>query len=1155
MPEVTPDSLGQPGPSKPPRQPTWPGLRGRLWRSSPIRSRLWLILRNVFYFRVASLAVIVGMAVATAVLTGALLVGDSVRGSLRALVLERLGPIDYVLVSRQFFPEHLAGRIASDKRFAGRFWSCIPAVSVRGGAGGESGVRTAGVQIMGVADCDWVKVLPGQAIVNGALADALSVSGVGGTVIFSLPTADDIPRDAALAHRSRTEVTTGMRAQVRQIARDRGVLSLFTLAGAQRPPLNAWANLKDLQGAINQEGRVNLLMVQGGSQSGGGGADVAVLDEILRSAVGLEDLGLELSKSADGTEAILTSRSTYLAPGVEQAATAAAAGVMPLRRVSIYLANSVVRKEGKAVSTTSPAVRRSDRLHYCIVAGIDRLDGQALAEDEIALNAWTADRLRVKAGDEIELTYYQRQANGEMKEVRSPVTFRVVRILPMSGLGADPTLTPAYKGLTDADTIGDWNPPEGVEIDKKLVTEEDEAYWAKHKAAPKLFINLDTARRLWGNVFGDLTSMRVPAADAEEFSRRLRERLDTASLGFSFMPIKARQLEAASGSTDFAGLFIGFSFFLIVAAALLVAMLFRLAIEQRARQFGLLSAIGFAPRAMLRLAFTEGVILSLIGAGLGLALALGYTNLMIAGLRTWWRGAVGMTSLRSHVEPATIVIGFVAGVMIAMTAIYWAVRRISRSTAVSLLCGSWSGSLSGSPSASRAGHLLGVVTASRLAGMGLLGAVSLLIVSLVRPSFAQGSFLTAGTLLLVSGLFFVSARLRVTRRGRASRSLTLLALRNAGRNRARSIAAISLIAFASFTLVTVASMVQAPPADTHARDSGTGGYQLILTADVPLLGDLNTRKGREMLGVRDMDSPLLERARFTSLRTWAGQDASCLNLTRPTSPTILGVPRSMMDARPFTHKGSGAWDRFARSAPFRSTDPRISMLADSESATYILKLSPGDALRITDQLGRPRELVLAATLPHTIFQSELLIHEEDFLRLFPTEAGYGTVLVECPAADVAALQRLLAAELEDYAVTVEPTSQRLARYLEVANTYLSTFQVLGSLGLMLGTIGLGVILVRNLVERRAELALLAALGFRRGARLRLVLFENAFLLVVGLLIGAVAALIAVLPARRMLNFGELSLTLGLTVLLGLVVLTVATLLAARHISPADLRAE
>ena len=47
----------------------------------------------------------------------------------------------------------------------------------------------------------------------------------------------------------------------------------------------------------------------------------------------------------------------------------------------------------------------------------------------------------------------------------------------MEGLGADPTLTPEYKGLTDADSVSDWDPPEGVEIDKSKVTKADEAYW------------------------------------------------------------------------------------------------------------------------------------------------------------------------------------------------------------------------------------------------------------------------------------------------------------------------------------------------------------------------------------------------------------------------------------------------------------------------------------------------------------------------------------------------------------------------------------------------------------------------------------------------------------------------------------------------------
>ena len=1137
-------------------------------------TRTRLILRNLVYFRAANLAVIAGMAVATAVLTGALLVGDSVRGSLRALALQRLGPIDHVLVSRQFVPEDLAQRIATCHQFIKRFQSCTPAISLRGGASNESATtRTASVQITAVGNSPWLKLSPGQSIINSELASALALGDQPGTILFSVPTADDTPRDAALARRSRTDVTSGLRVQFQHIARDPGVLSRFTLTGTQRPPLNAWVNLKDLQDAIAQEGRINLLLVQARDMDIGPDAATA-LNSILRDVTRLEDFGLQLLKSPDGSEVVLNSRSTYIAPAVEQAATAAAGLTIPLRRVSVYLANTV-EKTGTGAVPAGPypaatATAPSSRLHYCIVAGIDNLDGQPLAGDEIALNAWTAQHLDARPGDQIHFNYYQRQSTGQMTEIPAPLTFRVARILPMSGLGADPTLTPAYKGFTDAETIGNWNPPEGIDIDKKLITADDEAYWNKHKAAPKLFISLDTARKLWGNAFGDLTSIRLPAANADDFAESFRNQLEPASLGLFFMPIKAQQLHAASGSTDFAGLFIGFSFFLIIAAALLVAMLFRLAIEQRARQFGLLTALGFSPSSLLRLSFMEGTILALIGAAIGSVLALAYTNLMIAGLRTWWRDAVGITTLQSYVQPMTILMGFVASIIIALLAVYWAVRRIARSTAVSLLAGAWSTPLPAAQSPDRPQRLFVASTAARLTIIALLGAIVLLILSLLKPAFAQTAFLTAGTLLLVSALLFTSTCLRITSRAHPSQSLTLLAVRNAARHRTRSITAIALVAFATFTLVTVASMVQSPPSNTHAKDSGTGGYQLILTADVPLLGDLNTKKGREVLGIRNIDSPLFSRARFTSLRTFAGQDASCLNLTRPTAPTILAVPQSMIESQPFTPKTNNPWPLLTKtgtgtvfstpsvttpSNPPAQNPAPIPIIADSETANYILKLSLGDTLPIDDQLGRPQKLLLAATLPHSIFQSELLMSEDNFHRLFPTQSGYGTVLVECPDADIPELQHLLSTELDDFAVTVEPTTQRLARYQQVANTYLSTFQALGSLGLMLGTIGLAVVLLRNLIERRAELALLSAIGFRPAARLGLVLSENAFLLILGLLIGSLAALIAVLPARRAVNFLQLSLTLGLTLLLGLCVLSIATLLATRRITAADLRAE
>src|SRR5258707_5373736 len=92
---------------------------------------------------------------------------------------------------------------------------------------------------------------------------------------------------------------------------------------------------------------------------------------------------------------------------------------------------------------------------------------------------------------------------------------------------------------------------------------------------------------------------------------------------------------------------------------------------------------------------------------------------------------------------------------------------------------------------------------------------------------------------------------------------------------------------------------------------------------------------------------------------------------------------------------------------------------------------------------------------------------------------------------------------------MSPSEQRLQSYLDVENTYRATFQALGGLGLLLGTLGLAVVLVRSVWERRGELALLRALGFRRSALGWLILAENAWLLLLGLAFGCVAAGIAI----------------------------------------------
>ncbi|HKH48029.1 MAG TPA: hypothetical protein VKM72_25500, partial [Thermoanaerobaculia bacterium] len=103
-------------------------------------------LRSLTHFRKASLAVALGAAVATAVLTGALLAGDSVRGSLRDLTLERLGGVDLALVADHFFREELATDLVR-RRAA----EAAPVIVLLGTAvHGSSGARAAGVAIYGV---------------------------------------------------------------------------------------------------------------------------------------------------------------------------------------------------------------------------------------------------------------------------------------------------------------------------------------------------------------------------------------------------------------------------------------------------------------------------------------------------------------------------------------------------------------------------------------------------------------------------------------------------------------------------------------------------------------------------------------------------------------------------------------------------------------------------------------------------------------------------------------------------------------------------------------------------------------------------------------------------------------------------------------------
>ena len=138
--------------------------------------------------------------------------------------------------------------------------------------------------------------------------------------------------------------------------------------------------------------------------------------------------------------------------------------------------------------------------------------------------------------------------------------------------------------------------------------------------------------------------------------------------------------------------------------------------------------------------------------------------------------------------------------------------------------------------------------------------------------------------------------------------------------------------------------------------------------------------------------------------------------------------------------------------------------------------------------------------------------QANFLRLFPEQEGYRVLLVEASPEAAEGVSTQIEDALVDLGADAIGTGERLAQFHQVENTYLSTFQALGGLGLLLGTVGLGTVLLRNVLERRRELALLGAVGYRRRHVLLMTVAESVLLLAGGLLFGAFAAALAIAPA-------------------------------------------
>ncbi len=1043
------------------------------------------VRRSLRYHWRTHLGIVAGVAVGGAILVGALEVGDSVKGSLARMKAERLGSINVALASPdRFFRDTLAAEI-NDRLHAIRSASVL---MLRGAAARADGTaRVNRVQIVGSAS-EVGGVLPdlreaqSELFANDELMRRLGMLE-DTTLVVRWETPSLLPRDALLA---KDEGATSARRVL--VRRTWGEGWHFSLRSDQSPPATLFWNLAAMQQAVGLDAKANVMLFGPGIK-----ADEA--QALLKQVWQLADAELELRELSEQKVVELRSARVFLDAPIADVAKDAAPGAVG---VLTYLVNEL--RKGERATPYSMVTA----LGPLAANGAGRAGGAIpldLGDDEIVINSWLAEDLGAAPGDTIDIAYFVADAFKRVREEKAQ--FRVRTVVPLEA--CDPMLMPQFPGLADSDTCKEWE--SGLPIDTEKIRDKDEAYWDAHRGAPKAFVSLSAGRRMWANRFGDLTAIRYPAGDgvAKAVKDHIHAKLDPASIGLVFEDVGARADAGIAQGVDFGMLFVGMSFFLLVAALLLVGLLFALSIEARVGELGTLHALGVPRRTAGRLFLAEGVILAAVGACLGPYGGVLYTQAVLWALETVWRGALGLSILQFHVVPGTIAIGIGAIFVMACAAMACMLRVKARMSIRALLAPAIE--VRGAARQTRV-----LRTPSFIIGtVAFVAALAIVALGGDDDRTRAGAFFGAGALLLTSALACSGLLLRLKARAGFDNGVRVLsmALKNAARRRGRSLAVVALLACGTFLVIAVGANRQDPLVNADARGAGTGGFAFFGDTTIPVIKDLNAPEGRKEYA---LDEDALKGVRFVPFRVREGDDASCLNLQRAQRPQLFGVdPDALGDRFTFLKVASDS------SAPWKLLDAggeEVPAIGDENTVTWSLGAKVGSTLPYVDERGREFKLKIVGVVARSILQGGLVISEKRFLELFPSQSGYSMFLIDA-AGDTAwrdEVRKALTRTLEDAGLALVPCVERLAAFNVVEHTYLSIFQALGGLGLLLGSVGLGVVVLRNVLERRGELALLRAVGVPAPTITGLVLLEHLALVVLGVVCGVGAALVAVMPA-------------------------------------------
>lgn len=1035
---------------------------------------LKLALRNLRYYLPHNLTTAAGIMAAAAVIGGALIIGDSVRASLFKLVSDRLGKVEYAVIQQEnYFRSAIAGEIAAKTGT-----DCAAVLQVEAFLASEHGAVKA--NLYGVSR-DFFRLspagneysLPPDTVWLNRTAMQAAGLKTGETALLRILKPDRMPADIPMT--SLDQVTAAMRVQCGEVVPNLH-FGDFSMVNSQTLPVNLFVDRKWLAAKLGIPGKANWLLAAKG-------ANPAALTAALKKSITADDLGWKLSTLQDKEISLKCDR-VFIPPQI--------VGAISKLKIDhrLIMTGFVNKIESGKFSTP-----------YSFVCGMQ--DKNYPEGDEncpnIWVSGWLAGDLSLRVGGKLKMTYYVITPLRTL--VEKSTEFKVAGIYTLKDDQPNRELMPDYPGMTDSESCRDWNT--GLPIDTGRIRPRDEAYWESYRGTPKAFISYKTAARIWGNRFGEATACRFTGKTTPQtISEKLLAQLSAQDLNLQWTPVLQDGLQGSRNAVDFGQLFMGLSFFVVAAALLLTGVLAGFNLERRANDIMTLTALGWERRRIIKLLFIEHGAVAVAGAVCGIPLAVLYAKGLLWGIASVWSGTVGRTRLVFEVNSATLLLTFAVSCALSLLVLLIVQSKFLKKRPVETAMRQIPAFQSNRPWHKDIWL--------RTACVMLLAAVVIMLLNPGHGEARAGIFFGCGSLLLTGALLLCMVfvrRLPALFKNRRP-GLILCGLRNCSRRPGRSLAAIALLSSGIFLITAVSVNRQGVLQDPARRDSGTGGFALYIETALPVLADLNTAEGRLHY---HLDLP--ENVRFVQLSAAPGSESSCLNLNRVSRPRILGVIPEELDSR-FSFAGiigkpASPWDFLNRETGSAEIIPAI---ADMAVINWSLGKKIGDIIDYEGENGRHWKLLLVGGLENSLFQGSVLISRQNFMRMFPDISGSKIMLADARPGDLKPLISSLAKGLTVTGPQIEISELRLARYNVVQNTYLTIFLALGGLGLIIGSAGLGILLLRNMLERLPEFAWMRAAGFSRRDLITMLLAEHLFIFFCGLCCGIAGAAAAILPA-------------------------------------------